>query len=167
MKTTLIKSLCMSIAAFGFALAGQVGAQTLSTLYSFTSLPTRGARTNSDGANPFGGLAISGDTLYGTTQAGGTGPGGTLFQIKTDGTGLKVLHNFQAYPSGDGTDPMGGLLLSDNTLYGTTESGGIDLAHAHGTVFAINTDGSSFAILYSFPFIPKKNGLPSGGLAQL
>jgi hypothetical protein len=35
--------------------------------------------TNSDGGNPFGGLILSGDTLYGTATDGGSGGTGTVF----------------------------------------------------------------------------------------
>jgi uncharacterized repeat protein (TIGR03803 family) len=43
-----------------------------------------------------------------------------------------------------------GLVLSNNTLYGTAKNGG---ASASGTVFKLNTDGSGFAVLH--PFMPK------------
>ena len=39
------------------------------------------------------------------------------------------------------------MLLSGNTLYGTTSTGG---TFTNGTLFAINTDGSNFKSLYSF-----------------
>jgi uncharacterized repeat protein (TIGR03803 family) len=42
---------------------------------------------------------------------------------------------------------MAGLILSGNTLYGTTYHGG---SSGNGTVFKINTDGSDFTTLYSF-----------------
>src|SRR5580698_5017551 len=50
-----------------------------------------------------------------------------------------VLQIFLVSTGGDG--PYDGLLLSGNTLYGTT-------AFGDGTVFAINTDGSGFTNLY-------------------
>jgi len=39
------------------------------------------------------------------------------------------------------------LVLLGNTLYGTTEYGGIS---SNGTVFAVNIDGTGFTILHSF-----------------
>jgi uncharacterized repeat protein (TIGR03803 family) len=126
------------------------------TLHTFTatSLPDSTAGTNSDGSNPFAGLVLSGDTLYGTTAFGGISGAGTVFEINTDGTGFTNLHSFAAatgfypdYTNSDGAIPSGGLILSGNTLYGTAPSGG---SSAHGTVFALNTDGTSFATLHTF-----------------
>ena len=47
-----------------------------------------------------------------------------------------VLHSFTG---GDGTFPYAGLILSGNTMYGTTAVGG---GSDGGTVFAVNTDGT-------------------------
>src|SRR5271154_5491619 len=44
--------------------------------------------TNSTGANPQGGLVLSGSTLYGTASEGGSGGSGTVFKIGTNGTGF-------------------------------------------------------------------------------
>src|ERR1035437_3499689 len=48
------------------------------TLYSFTALNNS---TNSDGANPDGGLILSGNTLYGTAGYGGSSGYGTVFSL--------------------------------------------------------------------------------------
>jgi uncharacterized repeat protein (TIGR03803 family) len=48
------------------------------TLYSFTALSSG---TNGDGANPSGGLLLSGNTLYGTAQNGGNAGNGTVFSL--------------------------------------------------------------------------------------
>ena len=37
--------------------------------------------TNSDGASSFGGLSLSGNTLYGTARDGGSSGNGTLFSL--------------------------------------------------------------------------------------
>ena len=60
-----------------------------------------------------------------------------------------VLHTFTG-PDGANA---GGLVLSGNTLYGTTASGGITNTYApsgFGTVFKVNTDGTGFAVLHYF-----------------
>jgi len=44
------------------------------------------------------GLVMSGDTLYGTANFGGGQGGGTVFKLKTNGTGFAVLHRFTAEP---------------------------------------------------------------------
>ena len=62
-------------------------------LYGFTAL---NGNTNSDGANPIGGLCLSGSTLYGTTQYGGSTGNGTLFKVSTNGTGFTNFYSFTA-----------------------------------------------------------------------
>lgn len=101
-------------------------------------------RTNADGAQPFGSLTLSGTTLYGTAQEGGTNGQGTVFKLNLDGSGFEVLRNFSTT---DGAWPSGGLALSGTTLYGTTQSGG---TNGHGVVFKLNTDGSGFAVVEHF-----------------
>lgn len=112
---------------------------SFTNLYSFSATTNNsmlGLNTNSDGANPYGGLALSGNTLYGTTSDGGSFGSGTVFAINTDGTGFKVLHSFTAFAptNSDGALPHGDLFLSGNTLYGTTTYGG---GFGNGTIFSI------------------------------
>jgi uncharacterized repeat protein (TIGR03803 family) len=121
------------------------------TLHRFTAASAP-YNTNSGGAVPYGGLVLSGNTLYGTTGIGGSGGSGTVFAINTDGTGFTTIYTFTAttgpYPSvnSDGAGPHD-LILSSNTLYGTANHGG---SGGSGTVFAVNTDGTVFRTLYSF-----------------
>ena len=120
-------------------------------LYSFTA-------SNSDGANPEGVLLLLGNTLYGTTTYGGSNSAGTVFAVKTDGTGFANLHHFTGH--GYGSAPYSGLMLSGNTLYGTTQYGGSGGSQGGSTVFAINKDGTFFTNLYSLVFT---NGTDSLG----
>jgi uncharacterized repeat protein (TIGR03803 family) len=83
-----------------------------------------------------GGLVISGETIYGITELGGANNSGTVFTVKTDGTGFAVLHEFVG---SEGSNPKGDLLFSNGTLYGTATWGG---SQGNGTVFAL-TLGSS------------------------
>jgi uncharacterized repeat protein (TIGR03803 family) len=101
-----------------------------------------------DGANPMGDLTLSGTTFYGLTTQGGAANLGTVFRVNTDGTGYTNLHSFAGYPS-DGSGPPGSLTLDGSTLYGMTQEGGTNTARV-GTVFKMNTDGSSYTILHSF-----------------
>jgi uncharacterized repeat protein (TIGR03803 family) len=115
-----------------------------------------GEDTNSDGGNPYAGLILSGNTLYGTTSQNGGSGSGTVFAMNTDGTGFATLHSFTqlvydsetyVYTNSDGAEPLAGLALSGNTLYGTADSGG---ASSVGTVFSLNTDGTCFTNLHTF-----------------
>jgi uncharacterized repeat protein (TIGR03803 family) len=92
---------------------------------------------------------ISGTTLYGTAEGGGTNSAGTVFAY-TLGVGFKVLHYFTSDLTGtnhDGAFPFTGLVLSSNTLYGVTLQGG---TNGFGVVYAVNTDGTGFTNLYNF-----------------
>src|ERR1035437_9285297 len=57
-------------------------------LYSFTLRSGSFPRTNSDGASPTAGLILSGNTLYGTAEQGGSPGYGTVFAVNTDGSGF-------------------------------------------------------------------------------
>ena len=109
----------------------------------FFSVPTSG--TNSDGASPLAGLVLSSNMLYGTTYGGGSWGNGTVFGVSTNGLIFTNLYNFTG--GNDGANPHDELTLSGNILYGSTPAGGTS---TNGTLFAIHTDGSAFASLYSF-----------------
>ncbi len=148
------------IAVLNLIPAGRVTAQTFTTRYSFTAASTNSSSvyTNSDGAEPFAGLILSGDTLYGTAEGGGTSGNGTVFAVNTDSTGFTNLHSFNG---SDGANPQAGLISSGNTLYGTAHQGGSSDA---GTVFAVHTDGTGFTNLYSFTYSSGGASYPEAGL---
>jgi uncharacterized repeat protein (TIGR03803 family) len=106
-------------------------------LYSFSPLVNE---TNNDGANPLGGLVLSGSTLYGTTFLGGANGQGTVYKLNTDGSGFTTLYTFStpvggSATNGDGANPMGAMALSGGMLYGAAQGGGV---HGDGTVFALS-----------------------------
>jgi uncharacterized repeat protein (TIGR03803 family) len=101
-----------------------------------------------DGRRPFiNGLMEGSDGLiYGTTISGGSNDVGTVFSMSKDGSGYTILHHF-SNSGGDGRGPRGLLEATNGLLYGTTHTGGSDNV---GSVFRMNKDGSSYAILHSF-----------------
>jgi uncharacterized repeat protein (TIGR03803 family) len=108
-----------------------------------------------DGSIPYG-VVLSGNTLYGTTEEGGTGGTGTIFQLNSDGSGFTQIHNFAAsswdsasgnMTNSDGAYPVAAMILAGDTLFGTTSQGG---AAGGGTVFKLNTNGSGFTVLHNF-----------------
>jgi uncharacterized repeat protein (TIGR03803 family) len=117
-------------------------------LYNFTQEYSTG---NGDGAFPVAGLVLAGNTLYGTTEDGGSANLGVVFQVNTDGSSFTNLHSFTAFfanTNSDGALPYGGnLVISGSTLYGVASAGGIA---NDGTVFRLKTDGSDFTTLHSF-----------------
>jgi len=137
--------ICWSAVLFGPAL-GVMG-QPLSTLFNFEG---------GNGANPQAALTASGNTLYGTTYSGGSSNFGTVFAFNPQGGGLSNLYSFngaiynaitQTYAPADGANPVGALVLSSNTLYGTTAFGG---SNNYGTVFSIETNGANYTVQYNF-----------------
>jgi uncharacterized repeat protein (TIGR03803 family) len=141
-------------------LAGRLPAQTFTPLHSFGPIWA----TNGEGVKPVGKLVLAGNTLYGTTAYGGKSDNGTVFAVNTNGTGFTNLHSFAKLTNGtnsDGATPQSGLIVSGNTLYGTTRSGG---SFVDGTVFAVNTDGTGFTNLHSFIADGSDGNGPHGGL---
>jgi len=131
-------------AGLGLFLTSRTTAQTFTTLHSFTAPSSGGLYTNSDGTLPVAALMVSGATLYGTATGAGPGGSGTIFTINTDGTGFTTVHGFTN--NGYAGYPVGGVIISGNTLYGTMNQGG--LYAKGGGVFAINNDGTSFTNLH-------------------
>jgi len=115
-----LKAACISLIC-ALLVTSALNAQTFTILHSFTA--------GSDGAFPYGGLILSGNTLYGTTYLGVSPTyAGNVFAVNTDGTSVINLHSFTALNShdanSDGAYPHAALILSGNTLYGTTTIGG-------------------------------------------
>ena len=129
-------------AGYGTVFAINVNGGGFKDLYEFSNL---------DGANPSAGLLLSNNTLYGTTANGGSFNAGTVFSVKTDGTGFVSLYSFANVL--DGANPVGDLILSSNTLYGTTLNGG-----------NFGTGGTVFALKLQSDAIPLNMHLAQSGL---
>ena len=125
---------------------------SLTSLYSF--------KGNPDGANPQASLVQgSNGVFYGTTVAGGSNGGGTVYALVSGSDqghvsgSVTLLHSFPEF-SGDGLHPTSGLISGSNGyFYGTTYDGGVN---AVGTVYSMAVTGSksnlsgSIGILHSF-----------------
>jgi len=113
-----------------------------------------------DGRMPRSRLIEAGDgALYGMTQSGGEQDAGTVFKIRKDGGGYRVLHRFNA--DTDGMGPNGLALRADGTLFGTTEHRG---THGHGTLFSLNAKRTGFAVLHHFGGNENEGINPAGKL---
>jgi uncharacterized repeat protein (TIGR03803 family) len=121
-------------------------------LYSFTD--------GADGGFPYAGLVRdSAGNLFGTTLAGGTSGGGTVFKVDSAGKET-VLYSFTN--GADGGYPYAGLVRDGaGNLYGTTSTGG---AHFSGTVFKVDSTGKE-TVLHSFTN-GADGGYPYAGLVR-
>ena len=143
-----MKPFCLATSAMAITPAN-LAAQTSTTLYPFTG--------GSDGANPYAGLILAGNTLYGTAETSGSSGQGAVFRLTADGT-LVPLHSFNYE---DGAYPVGGLVqATDGNLYGTTSRGGIG---GQGTVFQITTNGWLTTLIW---FNGPNGANPQGALIQ-
>jgi len=97
-------------------------------------------------------------STYGTSPLTVTGLG----VINVYSNTFPALHTLYTFSTNFGTGPNAGLVLSGNRLYGTTTHGG---SGGVGTVFAVNTDGTSFTNLYNFALA--SGGDPGAGLVLL
>jgi uncharacterized delta-60 repeat protein len=145
-------TLYTTFAALALVLLGgpvSASAQTFNRLYEFGSDPTDGGQVTA------GLVADANGVLYGVTAVGGNNFSGTVFKFTPGNPGTYTkLHSFGGATVGgpggnqaDGAAPDGGLVLSGSTLYGTTKGGGTD---TKGTIFKINTDGSTYRVLKNF-----------------
>jgi uncharacterized repeat protein (TIGR03803 family) len=103
-----------------------------------------------DGGVPGYGALVIGrlGVLYGTTSLGGEvdyAGIGSVFELHRNGR-MKVLYSFTT--GLDGSQPLGGVLLLGNKLYGTTSQGGT--GGGWGTMFKLDALTGTETVLYSF-----------------
>ncbi len=117
----------------------------------------------SDGAQPFGGLIFDGSgNLYGTTSCGGTGNGGTVFELSPSGGGwqLNLLYSFTGSCQGGPADSL--TMDSSGNLYGTTYKDG---AHSLGSVFKLTHSHGTWTYTDLHDFAGGADGCePNGGV---
>jgi uncharacterized repeat protein (TIGR03803 family) len=107
-----------------------------------------------DGSKPYAGLIFDqSGNLYGATTAGGTGGGGTVFEMTPSGTGW-AFQTLYAFSGGLGQlagGPTASLVMdSVGNLYGATAGDG---AYSFGAVFklSLSSNGSwTYTSLYDF-----------------
>jgi uncharacterized repeat protein (TIGR03803 family) len=119
--------------------------------------------SGSDGSAPFGGLIFdSAGNLYGTTSSGGSGHGGTVFELSPSGGGWQftLLYSFTGSSQWGPADSV--TIDSAGDLYGTTY---LDGAHNLGSVFKLthSNGGWTYSDLHDFGGDP--DGCePNGGV---
>ncbi len=116
-----------------------------------------------NGAYCNGTLCNSGGVLYGMTFNGGVMEGGKdkkhkngedkpatgcIFSINADGSGYKDIYNFNDFAF-SGAMPTNSLTISNGTIYGTREFGGLP-GNGYGYIFSVTTTGTGFKDLHNF-----------------
>ncbi|MFZ0773130.1 MAG: choice-of-anchor tandem repeat GloVer-containing protein [Candidatus Sulfotelmatobacter sp.] len=133
------------------------GTWTPTTLYDFQGLD--------DGETPYGGLVFdSAGNLYGTTQVGGTGGGGTVFKFSNANGSWTLTTLYSFNQPNDALYPNSSLIFdAEGNLYGTTAGGG---KYAEGAVFKLApTSNGAWKenVLHSFG-APGDGASPNGPL---
>ena len=94
---------------------------------------------------PAANLILSGGVLYGAAMNEGINPG-SIFAINTNGTDFHTLYYFTNGDNEQAWEPNLSVASSSGMLYGTTEFSQTNW----GIIFAINTNGSNYSVLYTF-----------------
>jgi len=108
--------------------------------------------TGENGQTPDGALILDGHgNLYGTTEAGGSGHVGTVFELSPQSNGSwteTVLHSFQGP---DGETPHGAIALdAQGNIYGATRYAG---ANNQGVIYELSQQSNGIwkeAVLHAF-----------------
>ncbi|HKD11583.1 MAG TPA: choice-of-anchor tandem repeat GloVer-containing protein [Thermoanaerobaculia bacterium] len=136
---------------YGTTTAGGLAYSDLGTVFKMTPAGDvtilHSFAGGADGYSPFAALVQSAadGKLYGTTPFEGSGGGGTVFRLSTDGMNFQTLHGFSA--ATDGAGPSAALVAANGKFYGTTREG--TGTNQYGNVFSIDSSGA-FAVVKSF-----------------
>jgi hypothetical protein len=116
---------------------------------------------STDGAAPIAGLTIgSSGSLYGTTNSGGQGGYGTVFELKQTASGWKLntLFSFQQHDFSE--NPTAGVILDHaGNLYGTCVGNSV---YGDGTAYELErtSHGWNFKLLHAFQERNGDGGFP-------
>ena len=131
---------------------------TLKTLYSF--------QNQQDGGQPYAGLIFDqSGNLYGATTEGGTGKGGTVFELTParGGWNFNTLYGFPGSGGQAAQGPVASLIMdSVGNLYGATAGDG---ANGFGSVFKLTPSAGSWTYTSLHDFTSGSDGkLPRSNL---
>ena len=125
---------------------------TKRTLHSF--------QQQQDGGNPYAGVILDpAGNLYGATQYGGSGGGGTVFEMSPSGDSwiFTTLYSFIGSGGGHAKGPVADLVMdAGGNLYGTT---GGDGTYRFGSVFKLTPEGGGWTYTSLHDFTGGSDGL--------
>ena len=87
-----------------------------------------------------------GGWLYGVSDSVSAFSRGSVYRVKTDGTGFQTLYAFSE-TNNAGYKPVSGLTVMEGMIYGATELGG---ANNGGALYRMAVDGTGFSVIGSF-----------------
>jgi uncharacterized repeat protein (TIGR03803 family) len=139
------------------------------TLYDFNGSWDYTEKLTPDASNPASGLTLAPNGLfYGTSQYGGTGDWGTVFQYDPVANAVTVLHSFSG-ASPDGGFPLGSLILDTLGNFWSTTYAAIsgDDPTAGGTVFRMAPGAPNTVTSYPFSSLGSQAyTLPKAGVIE-
>ena len=141
-----------------YELSPSGGGWTEKTLHSFQRLP--------DGGSPYAGLIFDrSGNLYGATQYGGSGGGGTVYELSPSGGSwtYTVLYDLVGSGGGHAKGPVANLVMDGaGNLYGAAAGDG---AYRYGVVFKLTHSGGSWTYTSLHDFTGGSDGdLPRSNL---
>jgi uncharacterized repeat protein (TIGR03803 family) len=160
MNKSFARSAMVGTLVFLFVLEAAAGAQTYSVLTSFAG---------ANGSYPFATPRIDSlGNVFGTTQNGGNGGCGVVFELVNKGGGRYIDNTLYDFTCGvDGSSPDGGVARgSAGDFYGTTFNGG---AFTAGVAYElVNHGGGSYKFELIHAFSGSRGGShPTGDLVWL
>lgn len=103
-------------------------------------------------------ISPDGQTLYGMSAGGGKHDHGTLYEMRIDGTGFRILHHFDR---SKGKEPHGTVVFDGaSTLLGMTRLGGTlaDGSEGAGVIFRYDLTTGEYKVLHVFAKNASDNG---------
>jgi uncharacterized repeat protein (TIGR03803 family) len=116
-----------------------------------------------DGYGPLAGLIFDqSGNLYGATTSGGTGGGGTVFELTPLGNNNWMYTALYSFSGGTKCGPTGSLFIQAGSLYGITNCGG---ANHLGSVFKLTPSGGGWTYTSLHDFTGGTDGeIPFGNV---
>ncbi len=106
-------------------------AQTYSIVHAFKKYSSPDSDLSQDSSGKF----------YGTLFSGGAHHGGSVFEL-SEKNGVWSEKDIYSFSGDDGWQPVGGVLIVGNTLWGTTANGG---TAGYGNVFSLTRNGKTWS----------------------
>lgn len=160
---------------YGSGVVFKLSPPTSGTTWSYKILHTFGQAESGDASNPLG-LVLRNGNLYGVSGSGGTGQGGTVFELAHPPLGgttwtASILYNFGSVTN-DGAFPAGHVTFDHSgNIWGVTSNGGGNGTNGCtyggcGTVYelVLGSSGWTETIVHAFPASSKDGVSPRGAL---